>query len=473
MADVSSTTTFLDLPLVLVIHIITLLTFSDAYNVCCLSREWMRERLWCFCASIDLHEESHLDMAGMQRHLSLGRRIRATKLKNVGRVRFCVMAEMAISRVQTPTLNSFSLQIAFTSKLKGQVNRWLSAALSKRVAEVSLDMADRDTTLPIHTDPYVVPSFFFEERTSIMIVRLSACVIRNECSFRGFSHLTSLALDGIKFRSNMNIDESFVGCPLLENLVIVSCFGILKIELGSGMERLTTLVVRDCEPIPNGIVLIGTSLEHFEYKGALIRFDFGGLDFLDSVIFNFIDTAYPYDHMETCYFLSGIYFPRAFAITTPAIKVLPWEFMFLRMPPINLPYVQRLTIKTSLEQFEMATILTLLRCATYLKHLIILPFNMSREMIEIHTRLYPYDDFPDGFWETGDDTAMPQLKIVEYGDFAGRLLDFKLLRFILHSSHNLEKVVLKLRLGTYPSQTQLQELMEEPVASRRVKILFH
>ncbi|PVH38473.1 hypothetical protein PAHAL_5G267200 [Panicum hallii] len=162
-------------------------------------------------------------------------------------------------------------ELQFLRKVRaGTINRWLDAAATLGVHELTLDLPLGDAKLRYR---FPCELFFDENGCSIQSLRLSACSFspgHGSCSFGslrrvGFSWVRITTEESWLFLSNS---------PALERLELEYCHEIACLRIPSTLQLLSSLRVRHCKVLQS-VETDAPNLSIFHYQGPIIQFSLG------------------------------------------------------------------------------------------------------------------------------------------------------------------------------------------------------
>ncbi|KAJ8622380.1 hypothetical protein MRB53_030909 [Persea americana] len=136
---------------------------------------------------------------------------------------FIRFVKRSLALHNNPVIQKFRLSFKYSDRRFGfYVNDWILFAIERNVKELCLDF--------FHSSPhdYEVPSWLFNCH-KLVSLKLKECCIQTPKSV-SFSSLTALFISDTEFDECM-IQDILVGCPLLEELVLVRCYFELDYEL--------------------------------------------------------------------------------------------------------------------------------------------------------------------------------------------------------------------------------------------------
>lgn len=143
---------------------------------------------------------------------------------------FIIFVEQSLSLHIGINIHKFSLQFPYYHRHCDYVDSWLRLAVMKDVRELCLQFSAHQNGLN-EMNRYRLPSWLFECE-KLVSLELYSCKVEvpdDVC----FSSLRVLSLIQIEL-SGRAIDKLLAGCPLLENLTIISGVMALKQENGYG-----------------------------------------------------------------------------------------------------------------------------------------------------------------------------------------------------------------------------------------------
>lgn len=195
------------LPDHLLLHIISFLEMHQAVSTGILSKRW--RDLWISTPNLHFSESKSLCSRCCD---------------------FIIFVEQSLSLHIGVNIHKFSLQFPYYHRHCHYVDGWLRLAVMKGVRELRLQFSWHQNSL-YEMNRYRLPSWLFECE-KLVSLELYLCKVRvpgDVC----FSSLRVLSLIQIELNGKV-IDKLLAGCPLLENLTIISGIRALKQENACG-----------------------------------------------------------------------------------------------------------------------------------------------------------------------------------------------------------------------------------------------
>ncbi|KAH7576760.1 hypothetical protein ACOSQ2_002669 [Xanthoceras sorbifolium] len=434
-----------DLPHELIVAIISLLPFIEAYRFCLLRKEWYAKALWLQCTCLELHDTDFYYTKARQHCLALGKRVRSMDLKELGRLRYVHFLDTTIKNLAAKEISKLSFRLPILTQHHKNIDTWITIAAKKCVKELSLDFSDGDTLEPQPmqlNQPYVLPNHLYQNAASIRVFSVSSCGL-GFCNFSNFVSLKSLSLTRVRIFW-AEVAHLVLSCPLLESLSLVECYRLLKVDICFNNRRLKTLVVKHCGSLNMGFELFMPTLEYFEYVGKPVQFVMRNVDALQEVLLDYRMNPYSRDYNVDDYrqLFDGFSRPRILKTSTTFLKVFVTDLLLLGQSLYRLMYTQHLLLTTCLEGYELPAILLLLRSSPLLKTLSIFSTGFTRLLPfqEIMHQTYP--SLPRNIW-TKEGWSFNLLEQVEIDGYVGKKNEIDFLKFIIRNSRSLQIVNLK------------------------------
>ncbi|KAJ8618675.1 hypothetical protein MRB53_014861 [Persea americana] len=195
------------LPDHLLLHIISFLEMHQAVSTGILSKRW--RDLWISTPNLHFSESKSLCSRCCD---------------------FIIFVEQSLSLHIGVNIHKFSLQFPYYHRHCHYVDGWLRLAVMKGVRELRLQFSWHQNSL-YEMNRYRLPSWLFECE-KLVSLELYLCKVRvpgDVC----FSSLRVLSLIQTEMNGKV-IDKLLAGCPLLENLTIISSIRALKQENACG-----------------------------------------------------------------------------------------------------------------------------------------------------------------------------------------------------------------------------------------------
>lgn len=166
---------------------------------------------------------------------------------------FISFVKRSLALHNSPVIQKFRLSFKYSDQRFGfYVNDWILFAIERNVKELSLDF--------LHSSPhdYEVPSWLFNCH-KLVSLKLKECSIQTPKSV-SFSSLTTLFISDTEF-DECTIQDILVGCPLLEELVLVRCY----------FEQDYELLICSSSPDPSKMMLKRLTIEKCDNSGLNVE----------------------------------------------------------------------------------------------------------------------------------------------------------------------------------------------------------
>uniref|UniRef100_A0ACD5XUS1 Uncharacterized protein n=1 Tax=Avena sativa TaxID=4498 RepID=A0ACD5XUS1_AVESA len=238
-------------------HIHSLLPLRDAARVACVSHSFQRS--WKRYPSLTITSET----LGLENEMS------SAKVSVV----LANRTNHILGNHSGEGIKALELQIndfpIFTAS--SDVDRWLRVALRAGIEKLDLRLCLHSRDADVYNFPY--PLFLNGSGKSIQDLHLRNCAFRPTAGLGCLTSLTSLSLwyvhiTGDELRCLLSSSVALV------KLTLVSCNELIFLEIPSLLQRLSHLVVRDCESLE--VIEIRTpNLYSFRCDAALVRLSLG------------------------------------------------------------------------------------------------------------------------------------------------------------------------------------------------------
>ncbi|KAI3753917.1 hypothetical protein L2E82_25982 [Cichorium intybus] len=150
---------------------------------------------------------------------------------------------------------------------RSQIHSWISSAITHNVQDLHLTL--------IQEDPSVIPWSMFDH-TSLVSLKIRANSVTELPSCISFPCLKTLHLLSVVFPNNDHAEKLFLGCPVLEELVLSDNWMNLK-NIVISSSTLKSLTIKDWQPFQPlndpasscKIKIDAANLTNFDYTGIL------------------------------------------------------------------------------------------------------------------------------------------------------------------------------------------------------------
>ncbi|KAK9282562.1 hypothetical protein L1049_005483 [Liquidambar formosana] len=220
------------LPEPIIHHILSFLHTEDAARTSILSKKW--KQMWESFPILDF-DQRYFQVQDGEQHGSSKEKIQEIqnnkKFRNF--VDYCLQSRLE----QKFSIQKFRLYIAsFDSELAPHMNRWISFANENNVKELDLHVQVKKYRR------YSLPQTVLTAKT-ITELSLYGCKLKT-CNDVQLSYLQKLCLKKI-YVGGQKIQNLIRSCPLIEDLRLISCNGLRKLEV-STLLRLNRVEVHLC-----------------------------------------------------------------------------------------------------------------------------------------------------------------------------------------------------------------------------------
>ncbi|XP_056167987.1 F-box/FBD/LRR-repeat protein At1g13570-like isoform X2 [Syzygium oleosum] len=281
---------------------------------------------------------------------------------------------------------------------------------------------------------YKIPSSLFNCQYLIHL-ELYKCLVKIPSMFEGFHNLESLDLQHVQLSLD-GLKALISHCPLLKRLKLRNLEGIKQINVDTG------------------------NLEWLDVEGAFQDVTFGFMNRLKSIRVDFSD-----DIANEC----GLGNANSsnlhkFFRNLPQIQSVELENYSLKTPPNELCHLKYLFTCIDFSRVEeILTVMCLIRSSPQLKHV---DFQ-NRAKDQQTTRIGTMADF----WEDHLACCLEQIQVVSMGGILGNEPELELMKFLLTSSPNLQKMTIQPN-STSGEGKLLRELLRFRRASAQAEVIF-
>lgn len=308
------------------------------------------------------------DEGALSRFAELVRRVLA--LHQGGRIRkFRLRFEFSIDRqldeLMPLELEPEELEIMIRNGgLAGEVNRWIEFAASRNVEVLDLDFLAcglSNVGYKYELPSFVLQSSFLTELKLVSCkVNLSADIVMRA--------LKVLCLKEIAL-SDDSIKNFIDGCPVLESLTVLDCYGLCELNCGSQELRSVTVAPGILEE--SRVKVACPNIKSLSISGWIERLELESLSSLRDASIDFCDCflCVPDEYCEVQKILEELHHVRVLTMHHHPILVLTvWELMNLPCPSNSW---QRLILRTMLTKWHLPGIANVLRSSPSLEVLVI------------------------------------------------------------------------------------------------------
>ncbi|PHT54874.1 hypothetical protein CQW23_03360 [Capsicum baccatum] len=202
------------LPDELVIKILSLLSVTDAFRTCILSKRWQYLCNFIDNFIYDNEECSRSDSTTVHKFISL--------------------TDNVLPRLSCSSVKKFRLKFAFdyddgvSYNLK--IDKWLEFSVHKKVEDLYLYIWYTGDAIQLHAKPYSLPQYLCSN-SSIVKLECENCRISEDCVLNWIS-LKSLTL-GYLFIGEEHIEQIMSNCLQLESLKLNGFYGFKRLHMTS------------------------------------------------------------------------------------------------------------------------------------------------------------------------------------------------------------------------------------------------
>ncbi|KAF8043248.1 hypothetical protein BT93_A1557 [Corymbia citriodora subsp. variegata] len=457
-----------DLPDSILIHILSLLPARDAVRTLIIpsfGRLWTLiynlDFDWCLyhdCSSNSSWQYSY-DESTLSRFAEFVRRVLA--LHQGPRIcKFRLHFEFSIDH-QLDELMSLELEpeeqeiLIRTGGLAGEVNRWIEFAMSRNVEVLELDFLA--CGFPTAGYKYELPSFVLQSNF-LTELKLVSCKVSSSADIV-MKKLKVLYLKDIALNDD-SIKKFVDGCPVLESLTVLDCYGLC--ELSCASQNLRSVAVAPGILEESRVKVACPNIKSLSISGWIERLELESLSSLRDASVDFCDyfLCVPDEYSEVRKILEELHQVRVLTMHHHPILVLTvWELMNLPCPSNNW---QRLILRTMLTKWHLPGIANVLRSSPSLEVLDI--HIIPGEVPSIAAQkawLHLYKICEGNYWDLQDCSfgcLVNCLRIVRVSGDITQDHVIQLVEFLLHEALVLRKLVIS--AGPDDSSISVEELKE-------------
>ncbi|KAL4554839.1 hypothetical protein LXL04_037445 [Taraxacum kok-saghyz] len=244
-------------------HILSFMPTKEAVKTSILSRRWKNENLWVFASKIDFDDD-----------LLFSREVHGWHLPDV--TSFVNLVERFFQLRNALNLEKFRLTCRGCYH-ESRIHSWISNAIMHNVQELDLTFRSAGRSMIPWSMLY---------RTSLVTLKIRMSCITELPSHFSFPCLKTFHLASIRFLNDDCTEETFLGCPVLRELVLLDCKWMSSQNIAISSSTLKSLTINDLLSFnpsydsmisifnpsydPIGFIKIdATNLTYFEYSGYL------------------------------------------------------------------------------------------------------------------------------------------------------------------------------------------------------------
>ncbi|XP_030462401.1 putative F-box protein At1g49610 isoform X1 [Syzygium oleosum] len=363
-----------DLPDSILIHILSLLPTRDAVRTLVI-RSF--RRLWTSVYNLDFdwclyhdcsnnsslryyQESSLLRLAELVRHvlaLHQGPRIREFRLH----FEFSIYHPLDELMFLEPEKQDITIR---TGGYAGEVNRWIEFAVNKNAEILDLDFMACGF---LNATKYELPGFVLQS-SFLTELKLVSCKVNfsTKIVMRALKvlYLKEIALNDVPIKNFID------GCPVLESLTVLDCYGLRELNCASQELRILTVAPRFA--IEPRVKVACPNIKSLSISGWLELLELENLPSLRDASVDCHDCFrhIPFEYCEVQKILEKLHQVKVLTMHHPPILVLTvWELTNLPCPSNSW---QRLILRTMLTKWHLPGIANVLRSSP------------SLEMLDIH-----------------------------------------------------------------------------------------
>ncbi|XP_048127392.1 putative F-box/LRR-repeat protein At3g18150 [Rhodamnia argentea] len=476
-----------DLPDSILIHILSLLPTRDAVRTLIIPSFG---RLWTSIYNLDfdwclyhdcwdnspLHyrdDESSLSrFAEFVRHvLALHQGSRICKF----RLRFEFSIDRQLDDLMYLELEPEELEVMIrTGGLAGEVNRWIEHAVNRNAEILDLDFLA--CGFPTAGYKYELPGFVLQS-SFLTELKLVSCKV-NVSTTIVMRALKVLYLKEIALRDD-SIKNFIDGCPGLESLTVLDCYGLCELNCASQILRSVTVAPGILEE--SKVKVACPNIKSLSISGWIERLELENLSSLRDASVDFCDCFFcvPDEYCEVQKILEELHQVRVLTMHHHPILVLTiWELTDLACPTNSW---QRLNLRTMLTKWHLPGIANVLRSSPSLEVLDIhiipgeVPSTAGQE-----AWLHLYQIGEGNYWDLQDHSfgcLTGYLRIVRVSGDITNEHAMQLVQFLLRKALVLQKLVVSwgpndCSISVEESKEYSDKLLSFPRCSPQAVVLF-
>ncbi|CAL4944311.1 unnamed protein product [Urochloa decumbens] len=321
-----ATVSLCDLPMDVLLHILSQLRINDAVRTSILSRKW--KYMWRSKTNLSFDSTT----------------VRKQYFKSP--VDYGILTNMEfVARVDTVLLqhngggiDCMEIKYRLHDSYAYHIDRWVNFAIASKTKKLIIDLSGRNLSCSNvkerdRDEPYRLPLHLFSAHNGSYLVclELASVSLHLPTGFKGFLNLKNFTLVDVSI-SNEDVQCMLSKCNLLEYFKISYCRNIASIRTPRPLNQLNHLVVDNC-PMLRKIELNGSPTT-FEYTGIVIPFAFASTSRPTNVSIKFLT-----NHAALDFIVNGLpgVLPRLESLTLHCVErertILPgrpFQFSYLR-----------------------------------------------------------------------------------------------------------------------------------------------
>ncbi|XP_077212311.1 F-box protein At3g62230-like [Tasmannia lanceolata] len=428
------------LPNSILAGIISRLSFKEGVRTSILAKRWIN--IWRSTGDVALYENLFIQNDNRRELLKDGRKFLATCIRNHGKQRFIAFAREFLQTYQENEIENFRLSFCHPKKFISEVQGWIQFAITRNAKNLDLDFSDIDMN-GVYPSDYIaffeLPDFVYEHR-SLGKLKLTACDFKPS-DFSKFNALKALSISRVKL-SQRSLETLISNCPLVENLSIKKCSDMEYMKIvADGNHRLTSLTIKDCKYLENGITIDVPNLQYLKFFGAFEVFELNNLLRLIHAEFDFgLEDEFHEVGDILGNLLRGVDCASSLTLCSYTTQVITSgeEPLYLPTPLLEL---RHLTLKIALHINELPGVACLLRSCHKLETLTL----EIVKMLPLDRYVHPYKPIYDGagFWASQVlhfKCLRKCLKSIKVVNFGGSENEFQILQFLLGGARALKEL---------------------------------
>ncbi|MCD9558587.1 hypothetical protein HAX54_015993 [Datura stramonium] len=478
------------LPDAILIHILSLLPLTDARNIILIRIFY---KLWPFIHTLTFdqcmfpwHNCHYYSRAGRidyeERFLNFVRHV-LLRNKSPTLDKFCLNFHFSLThsirkRVYNRTNGWLCDFLRNEKRMANEIGTWIQFALNKNLKVLELSFSAYGTFQP--QTYYDLPNWVLSS-PHLVELRLAFCKINTKKKSE-LKSLTTFSLDNVMLMEQ-SMDYILSGCPMLEQLTLLFCYGHRRVVLlNSNLKRLVL-----------GIRWFGTRI-HVSCPTLLSLHMSGTVEVLDITNVASIVEASVYrkekfdfreykDYQEMRIFFQTITGAKSLDLTSWfALVFSSWQLTNLPSPTFS---CKSLHLQLDFEKWHLPGILNLLKHCPCLENLIIkiTSYHESTSLDKL-SWIHPYEFDADAYWSMVDIPVQCLTHHLKTVEVAGLVMEKQVIRFLeylLGHSMMLKQMKILAEKKIYGSISLISDkaheyeerLMNAPKASASAVVFFY
>ncbi|XP_059658946.1 F-box/FBD/LRR-repeat protein At1g16930-like [Cornus florida] len=410
-----------ELPDVVLVSILSLLTMKEAGRTSVLSKRW--RYMWTHITALNF------DAA----HIIDGIRVGDKQLEEE-RPSYLSWVNQVLKTYNGPSLDEFRVQFDLDETCRFDIDNWINFALEKRVKSLDLDFLD---------------TYRYTRKEGDYIYRIT----NHPHGFTSCNFLTNLQLNYVNVTGQV-LEYFLINCPFLEQLFVHDSIGLVNLKVPELSLKLKRLAITYCINVES-IEISAMNLMSFHYLGPRIILPFKNVPMpVDLYIGGLYAIYLIYNFMEISSYLSQLE-----SLTLDLIS-LEHDIKFAQFPILN--NLKQLELRVNASDDESLLVFAPLIEAC--------PF-LSKFVLKLHWRKAGQKRKHHKFTSR----THQYLKVVEFIGFVGRTNDVELAMYLIKSAIKLEKITFDprdpLAIGTPWEFTEFAQPKREKAARKFAKKL--